>query len=77
MPDLLPLSGTSFEIPEPITSPSNRNAHSDRLTGISRQCPVAWWGFEVDPRCQSPLLSSATVSVSRALWSLAIEPSER
>ena len=33
---------------------------------LSWQCPVAWWGFEVDPRCQSPLLSSATVSVSRS-----------
>jgi RNA polymerase sigma-70 factor (ECF subfamily) len=32
-----------------------------------RQCPAAWWGFEVDPRCQSPLLSSATVSVSRGV----------
>ena len=28
--------------------------------------PAEWWGFEVDPRCQSPLLSSATRSVSRS-----------
>ena len=29
-------------------------------------CPAGWWELEVDPRCQSPLLSSATSSVSRS-----------
>ena len=52
----------------PDTSPN----HDRRLTPVNRlsrvlgQRPAEWWRFEVDPRCQSPLLSWATSSVSRS-----------
>ena len=62
------------------TSPTNNDGHGLGLTSRSRrnsshgpalmvsiwsgQRPAAWWGFEVDSRCQSPLLSSAMSSVS-------------
>lgn len=33
--------------------------------------PAEWWGFEVDPRCQSLLLSSATEFLQHQLDGLA------